>query len=183
MENEVWKDVKDYEGLYQVSNYGRVKHLKHKILTKIKNNDFVIKKEHIMKLSLTNKGYLDVKLTKNRKSKHFQVHRLVAQTFISNPKNLSIVNHLDENPLNNNADNLEWTTTKENINYGTRTLRAKIKMSKKVNQYTLDNNFIRTWNSMQDIERETNYYASSICLCCKGKRKKAHGYVWKYYIE
>lgn len=180
MENEVWKDIKDYEGLYQVSNFGRVKRLKYTMPTKIKHNNFITKKEHLMKLSLNKKGYLYVKLCKNGKTKHFQVHRLVACAFIPNLSNKPQVNHLDENPLNNCMDNLEWSTAKENLNYGTRTMRAKIKISKKVNQYTLDNKFIKTWNSMQDIERETHYFASSICLCCKNKRKKAYGYIWKY---
>ena len=106
MEKEIWKDIDGYEGLYQVSNLGRVKSLHHN-------------KEKILKGSYNSKGYYFVKLCKNGISKSIFVHRLVAQEFIPNPDNLPIVNHKDENPRNNNVDNLEWCTQKYNANYGT----------------------------------------------------------------
>ena len=109
---EIWKDIKDYEGRYQVSNLGNVKSLKtNKLL-------------YCSKSGRTRK-YLRVGLHKNKTRKMFSVHELVAKTFIPNPNNYPCINHKDENPSNNCVTNLCWCTYKENINYGTRNLRAK----------------------------------------------------------
>ena len=105
MSNEIWKDIKDYEMLYQISNLGNVKSLH-------------CNKEKIMKLTIRSKNYpyYFVGLLKNGKRKYFAVHRLVAQAFVNNPNNYNQVDHLDGNKLNNNANNLEWVTPKENTN-------------------------------------------------------------------
>ena len=112
--SEEWRPIEGYEGLYEVSSYGRVRSLdrydsnnhfrKGKVLSPVKNKD----------------GYLQVNLCCNGKYKMFLVHRLAAQAFIPNPDNLPEINHKDENPGNNNVDNLEWCTRKYNINYGSR---------------------------------------------------------------
>lgn len=107
---EIWKDIKNYEGLYQISNLGNVKKLR------FINNRCNFKKESIKKLNIRN-GYYIVQLSKNGKRKSYQVHRLVAEAFIENPENKSIINHIDYNPLNNNVDNLEWCTQKENVEW------------------------------------------------------------------
>ena len=105
MLNEIFKDIENYEGLYQVSNLGNIKSLH-------------CNKERIMKPTIrsNNYQYYFVGLLKNRKRKFFAIHRLVAQAFVSNPNNYSQVDHLDGNKLNNNANNLEWVTPKENTN-------------------------------------------------------------------
>lgn len=105
MSNEIWKDIKDYEMLYQISNLGNVKSLH-------------CNKEKLMKLTIRSKNYpyYFVGLLKNGKRKYFAVHRLVAQAFVNNPNNYNQVDHLDGNKLNNNANNLEWVTPKENTN-------------------------------------------------------------------
>lgn len=108
---EIWKDIKGYEGLYQVSNLGRIKSVRKKI---------------IKSPSLAGRGYYRLTLCNNGKNKSFYIHRLVAQAFISNPNNLSQVNHKDENKLNNCVDNLEWTDCKSNINYGLHNVRRYI---------------------------------------------------------
>ena len=112
---EEWRAVPGYEGLYEVSNIGNVRN---------------VRRNTLLRLQKTNKGYIRVSLCKNGIQTGFQVHRLVAQAFIPNPNNLPQVNHRDENPSNNNVDNLEWCTAKYNINYGTariRSINTKIK--------------------------------------------------------
>lgn len=115
-ETEIWKDIKGYEGVYQVSNYGRVKSLQRYRVSKSGTNQNV--NEKILKQSCgkTHK-YLNVTLAKNKKNKTFQIHRLVALYFIPNPLNKSQVNHIDGNKQNNCVDNLEWCTCKENIHH------------------------------------------------------------------
>ena len=115
---EFWKDIKGYEGLYQISNYGRIRSLKFR--NKVCEKDRVI----IMKPNLRN-GYFVINLRKNANRKSFQVHRLVAQTFIENPFNYPIVNHIDFNPKNNNVENLEWCTQKQNVNHSRCNMKGK----------------------------------------------------------
>ena len=112
--------------------------------------------------------------------KSYFVHRLVAEAFIPNSNNLPCINHKDENPSNNDILNLEWCDYKYNNNYGTRTQKCIIKQGKKVNQYDLQHNFIKQWNSLREIERELKFQHSIISNCCKGKRQTAYGYKWKY---
>lgn len=118
---EVWKDIQGYEGLYQVSNLGRVRHLPYTIKWGGKLEHRPLKESNQHK---NTGGYCIVVLSKNSKSKQFLIHRLVAQAFIPNPDNLPEVNHIDEDKTNNKVDNLEWCDRKYNINYGTRTERA-----------------------------------------------------------
>ena len=175
--SEVWKDIDGYEGLYEVSNLGRVKSLK-------------FGKERILKTDMSPKGYLRVQLWKNNKGIRYLVHRLVAQAFLDNPDNLPCINHRDENPSNNNVDNIEWCTHKYNINYGTCIQRRvnktrgvnNIKNSKTVYQYSLDGELVKEWQSAAEIERQLGFASSSINVCCLGKKKTSHGYIWSYTL-
>lgn len=108
MENEVWKPIIGYEGLYEVSNKGRVKSLKRKV-----ENRTNLIEEKIMKQVITTNGYYKITLS-NQKSSTKLVHRLVAEAFIPNLENKKCVNHIDCNRLNNNLENLEWATHSEN---------------------------------------------------------------------
>ena len=110
---EIWKDIKGYEGYYQISNKGKVKSLPR--LRNAKNK--FISRERILKNQDNSKGYLRVELKANNKKQKFFVHRLVAEHFLDKPKGCNIVNHLDCNPHNNNVENLEWTTFKGNSRY------------------------------------------------------------------
>ena len=166
MKNEVWKDIKNYDGDYQVSNFGRVKSFKNG-------------KENILSLGITKRKYQFVILSKNDIRKNFQVHRLVAMTFIPNPNNLPQVNHKDENPSNNNLENLEWCDNKYNINYGTRLKKLRMK----VDQYTLDGIFLKTWTGLRQVGIELGISPSNISACCKGKVKSAGKFKWKYHFE
>jgi hypothetical protein len=106
---EIWKDIINYEGLYQISNLGLVKSLKRKSGGRNYNESFL---KHLL-----SNGYYKVSLSKNGKVKTFPIHRLIAIHFIDNPKNLKCVNHIDHNRLNNSLNNLEWTSYRENNSY------------------------------------------------------------------
>lgn len=108
---EIWKDVKGYEGLYQVSNLGRVKSIQY---FNHKNNK-AYTRNRLLKPIINEKGYARVDLFKNKKSKRVRIHRLVAETFIPNMYNLPEINHIDGNKQNNCIDNLEWCTHKHNM--------------------------------------------------------------------
>lgn len=167
---EIFKDIEGYEGLYQISDHGRVKSLNYN------HTD----KERILKLSKRKDGYLRVQLWKNRNYKNYYVHRLVAQAFLDNPYNLNEINHKDEDKTNNHVDNLEFCTSKYNCSYGTRNQRRVNKTSKPTYQYTLDGKLIREWSSTAEVQRQLGYSQGHISQCCNGKTKTAYGYIWKY---
>lgn len=176
MKQELWKDVKNYEGLYQISNFGRIKSL-----SRLKNNQYnaYLIKEKILKLRKTKYGYNEIKLNKNNTSKVFKVHRLVAQAFLEDYDEKLQVNHKDENKTNNRVDNLEMCDSKYNCNYGTR----NNKIAKGILQLDSNNNIIKIWRSATDIEKELNIKQSNIIAVCKGKRKTLRGFKWKYQIQ
>ena len=182
---ELWKDVKDYEGLYQVSTLGRVRSLDKYVNAKIRNVDKVLKRGRILKPVYNKDGYLKVNLYKNGKETNFFVHRLVAKTFIPNPDNLPLVNHKDEVKDNNYPYNLEWCTDEYNKNYGTaierikKTLTNRKDMSKKVYQYDMQGNLIKEWSSTAEAGRN-GFSSSCISSCCLGKRKFHKGFIWSY---
>lgn len=132
---EIFKDIKGYEGLYQISNLGRVKSLERDIKLRqyTKHVD-----AFIMRQDLNKRGYLYIRLTKNGKQKAFRVHRLVAEAFIDNPNSLSQVNHIDFNRTNNNVNNLEWVTPQDNTNHSIEHLRASIKEYHKAKRGTYE---------------------------------------------
>ena len=171
---EEWKDIKDYEGLYQVSNWGRMMSLNYRKTGKSK----------LMKLMKNKKGYLTVVFHKNGEYKRYLVHRLVAEHFIPNPDNLPQVNHLDEDKTNNSVDNLEWCDNKENSNHGTRNERISSantngKLSKTVLQFTLSGDLIREWVSMAECTRN-GFRQSAVCRCCRGEKPQYKGFKWCY---
>lgn len=170
---EEWRDIKNYEGLYQVSNLGRVKSLDRTIVGK--NGRVFPFKGKVLKPCKMSCDYEQVILANNGIHKNMLVHRLVAQAFLPNPDNLPQVSHKDETPYHNNVENLEWASAKDNINYGHRTELA----SKKVYQYTLDGVLIKEWKSTSECGRN-GFRQWSVAACCRGEYKKHKGYIWRY---
>lgn len=190
--NERWKDIEGYEGLYQISDYGRVKSLERRI------DNTHMYRTRILKQSKDKDGYLTLHLSKNSKSKQIRVHVLVGDYFVSNPKNKPIYNHLLEvTPIycNNHYTNLVPSTYSENIKYAYKRGRKKPcpngtgkrgkdnACSVPVVQYDINGNVIKLWDSMQDITRALGFLHSNIVSCCKGRYKTAYGYKWRYYEE
>lgn len=178
---EIWKDVPNYEGLYQASNLGNVRSLDRVI--KLYNGGKYIRKGVVLKQSKNHQGYMRVNLLKNGKNKVTAVHRIVASTFIENPYCFKEVNHKNEIKDDNSVENLEWCTQEYNKTYGTGVQRRTEKISRKVNQYNLDGSFLKTWKSMREVERELGISNQTISLCCLGKRNKAGGFKWRYFDE
>lgn len=183
---EIWKDIKDYEGLYQVSNLGRVKSLE-----RLDNINHLVK-EKILNPKEHTDGHLFVGLFKNGKGINCKVHILVAKHFIPNVENKPLVHHIDKNKLNNNVDNLMWCTQKQHKELHPEIYEAISKAkSISINQYDLQGKLIREWKSSAEIQRELGFRKTNILYCCKGgyfshKRNKwvnttqAYGFIWKY---
>ena len=178
MKNEEWRDVKGYEGLYQVSSEGRVKSLERKI-PHWRGGERTVK-ERILKPSDDCRGYLRVDLRDGSKQKHFKVHRLVCEAFHENPDNKPQVNHINEIKTDNRASNLEWATARENSNFGTRNERLGKAQSKSVGQYTRDGELVKIWPSTIEVQRQTGFSNGNISLAANGKYKQAYGFRWKY---
>ena len=180
---EEWRDIKGYEGLYQVSNIGRVKSLERIFIDKRGHRQHI--KERVLKPSIT-RGYLQVILY-NSSKKNFFVHRLVCEAFHENPENKLQVNHINEDKADNRACNLEWVTAKENLTHGTRPARiakANVKnKSKPVGQYTTDGVLVKVWHSVNEVQRKLGFSSGNISEVARGKLKTAYGYVWKYIKE
>ena len=172
---EIWKDIEGYEGLYKISNLGRIMSFRDNPRSKQKG-------PHLLNPSILNKGYEHVTLYRSPSDrKHFLVHVLVAKTFLPNPNNYPCVNHKDEVKTNNCADNLEWCTYGYNNSYGTARIRIRKAKSKKVSQYTMNGEWLATYFNAETAAKLINgVTATSIHNCCKGKTDYSKGYIWKY---
>ena len=154
--NEQWRSIEGFDN-YLVSNKGRVMNSK---------------TGRILKPADNRQGYEQVILCKDGKGTNKRVNRLVAQAFIDNPNNLETVNHIDEDKHNNNVDNLEWMSRGDNVRYS---------LSKPVEQYDLKSGeLLATYPSTNAVERLMGFNQSTISKACRGQRKKAYGYIWKY---
>lgn len=170
---EEWRPVVGYEGLYEVSNLGNVDSL----------NFHREGRRHRIKVRVNFFGYAYVMLNKDKQQRPYFLHRIIAMAFVPNPNNYPIINHKDENPLNNNIENLEWVTYKYNTNYGTCIKRRSEKKKKPVIQMTLDGEFIARYNSVKEAAANINCRPSSITCACRGRLKKCQGFLWKFEKE
>lgn len=196
---EVWKDVPGWEGLYQVSDRGRVKSLARDYT--ICNVAVVHKQEALLKQHPGKFGYQLVELNYNGKAKCYPVHRLVAMAFIPNPENKPHVDHIDTITSNNSVENLRWVTPKENVNNPlTRDKRLAIEWfsgpanplyeekspdSKIVLQFDKKGNFVARYpgGCHQAMRRNPGTDYSKIACVCRGERYTHKGYIWKYETD
>lgn len=175
---EVWRPVRDFEGLYEVSNLGVVRSLDRMVRCKI---GMRCMKGKVITQSIWG-NYIGVCLWINQKGKHFYVHRLVAEAFVPNPNNLPEVNHKDENKMNNNADNLEWCTHGYNINYGTTLIKMSSSRGKAIEQLTIEGKHVATYRSARQAEKESNgkFKNSVINRAARGIHNVSYGYRWRF---
>lgn len=171
-----WKNIAEYDGIYQVSNNGQIRNSKGLVMSQKSSKD----------------GYIRISLRKNGKYKSEYVHILVANAFVEKPcgENLE-VNHIDGNKANNNAVNLEWVTKSENAKHAIKTgLRkpspmmgitgAKNPNSKEILQYSLDGKYLNTWCGIAEASRKIGCSNGSISGCLTGRKRTAKGYIWRY---
>jgi len=171
MANEVWCDIKGYEGIYQVSNLGNVKRL---------GGTPWRKKDRLLTPKLASQGgYPQVTLSKECKATCFYVHRLVAEAFVPNPNGYPEINHKDENKENNCASNLEWCDRKYNINYGTLKARLSAIHLRAVKQYTRDGQFVRYYPSEKSTKAD-GFTPQCVSQVCNGKQKLHKGFFWEF---
>lgn len=182
---EIWKDIKGYEGRYQISNLGNVKSLSRK--TEFSDGKPPrYEKEKLLTPAKHHKGYVKAQLRKNNNTKAFFIHRLVAQAFIPNPEGKATVNHKDGNKVNNTVVNLEWLSNQENMKHAYATgIRDNSKVNemrkRPVAQYSKDGQLVRTYESVKEaVELNPTFRQGGISSCALGNYKTSHGFVWKY---
>ena len=183
---EMWRDIRGYEGLYQVSNYGRVRSLDRYV--KGKSNSLRLLKGRIIR-QIQHGDYLHVLLYRNGVGKWLEVHQLVAQTFIPNPHDYDVVHHKDHDPSNNRVENLEWMPNNEHA-----AMHAAIRAKERgwgttVYQYTLDGELVAIFPSTSEAAKQFGFDKNEISICCRGGRhrnkkwiaRKTHkGFKWSY---
>jgi hypothetical protein len=172
---EIWKKVKGYERLYEISSYGRIRSI-----DKIVNNQFkhYFKKGKMLSPRSGKLNYLGIILSNDGIKKRYYIHRLVAENFLIKNNENEVVNHKDFNTKNNNVNNLEWCTQKQNIKHSSkygRMINPPSQIPKKIKS-----NFGIVYNSLKEAGELLNINSSSICNQLKGRRSSVKGYIFKY---
>lgn len=181
MNKEEWRGVVGYEGMYEVSNLGRIRSL-NRVVSRSDGERRNIKGK-ILKTRIDKHGYERIDLKINGKSKLWLVHRIVAMAFIEKKKGCNYIDHIDGNRSNNLPSNLRWCTISENNTYPiaiANRRKAACDLEIKVAQYTKDMVLINSFSGANEAKRQTGIWNGHITECCQGKRKTAGGYIWKY---
>lgn len=173
--DEIWKNIEGFEGIYQVSNLGRIKSLDR--VDSLGHH----RSERILKSGTDEDGYQLARLFKNGKAKMFKVHRLVYAAFCGEIPDGMQVNHINEDKSDNRLENLNLMTPKENCNWGTHIEKIIKALSKPVVGYDEQGNVVVTFSSTQEAGRN-GYCSGNISACCNGKKhfKTCRGLTWKY---
>jgi hypothetical protein len=185
---EIWKPVMGYEGLYEVSNLGRVRSLER--IVQCGKGNIRVDRETIKTATPNRQGYLRINLYNHSKYQTRTIHRLVAEAFIPNPENKPQVDHINTDKTDNRVENLRWVDKQENqLNEITRNKmsvsRTGGKSTRHSNpaklQFSKDNTFIRKWDNAREASTVVGCSRQVINDCCAGRCKSAGGYVWKHY--
>ena len=183
---EVWKNIDGFENEYMISNLGRVRSIDRKSFDYSKYSSY---KGNVLKPQKNRNGYLYILLSRNGHKYHRYIHRLVANAFIQNPLNKKEVDHINTDKNNNAVSNLKWVTRKENVNNPitkSRLIEARKKNKTRnrkrcpIIKYSIDLKSYTEYNCIADACNENNYDYSTVRKCCKGLRKTAYGFIWKY---
>lgn len=178
---EEWRDIKNFEGIYQVSNLGRIKSMT-RVIT-YSNGVKHLTKGKVIKPILDTYGYYRITLYKNGKAYQRLWHRVVAEAFVPNPNNFSEINHKNEVRTDNRVENLEWCTKGYNNNYGNHNSNLSLSKRKSIYQIDDSNNVIKKWNSINEALEglglpQNNH--GNISACLHGRIKHAYGYRWEF---
>lgn len=178
---EEWRDIRDYEGIYQISNFGRLRSLDREICITEKSGRAYkyLKRGRIISPGIC-RGYLNTTLCNGDMRKTQYVHRLVASAFLPNPENLPEINHKDRNPLNNRVENLEWCSRYYNTHYDGAIERQHATIRKKVRQRTLDGKIVAEFPSVCDASKQTGVHKSLIAKVANGMFKQGKSFIWEF---
>lgn len=176
MNEEIWKNIDDYEGLYQISSIGKLKR------TEGYDSRGHYRKEKILKPKIDKDGYYEYALSKNGKVRYFRAHRLVAEAFIPNPENKPCIDHINCIRSDNRIENLKWCTNKENHNNPLSIVNHSRANYIPIIQYSLNGEILKIWDSAITAENNTNTHHQAIAKCCKNRYgcKSAGGCKWRY---
>ncbi|KAA6303151.1 MAG: hypothetical protein EZS26_000754 [Candidatus Ordinivivax streblomastigis] len=183
---EIWKDIPEYEGFYQASNLGKIKSCKRYVLHPQYGKQLI--NEKVLKQNLSTTGYYQLLLCKNGKPKRYKTHRVIAQTFIPNPENKPMIDHINGIPTDNRVENLRWVNQTENMNNPIFVKRTSEKHKGKINnhfsipviQIDKNHNIINRFLSSMEAQRITGINHNGINRVCAGKQEHAGGYFWKH---
>lgn len=192
MQEEIWKDIPGYEGLYQVSNLGKVRSLDR--IVAVQNGFTRVSKGKEIKPNKS-RSYYTVCLSRKNKKMCILLHRIVAYVFIPNPEGKRTVNHINGDKGDNRVENLEWNTHSENITHAFRVLKrtankywlgkreSEFHHTKRVRQLSLDGILIAEYGSITEAARKTNSHITCISQVLNGTHKTAGGFKWEYIRE
>lgn len=184
---EIWKAIQNYEGLYEVSNWGRVKSLERDVIIVRYGKPYVRHRmERILEQYEDKDGYVMVSLSKNGVRESKTIHKLVATAFIPNPNGYTNVHHINHDHKDNRVENLMWIDRYEHhvLHQNDRASAAKETLSKRVDQINkVTGEVLRQWDSVMDAARELGLCPTHISKCAQGKRKTHGNFVWKYVLE